>query len=95
MIEAGITWAPTKWKNMGSVLSKSEENFNQFIGSDVQYPDDALFTQPLEAEIWNQVRRMCFLRLRVSATGLSLATMLMDQTNQLKMAIDQELRDME
>jgi len=38
---------------------------------------------------------MCFLRLRVSGTGLSLSTMLMDQTNQLKSAIDEQLRDME
>jgi hypothetical protein len=94
-IDAGITWAPTSWKDMGAVLRKSEENFHQFLGPDIPYPDDALFAQPLEAEIWNRVRRMCFLRLRVSSTGLSLTTQLMEQTNQLKLTIDQALRDME
>lgn len=62
-------------------------------GPDIPFPDDALFEQPLDAEIWNEVRRMCFLRLRVSSTGLSLSERLMEQTNQLKLAIEEELRN--
>ena len=52
------------------------------------------FEKPLAAEIW-EVRRMCFLRLRVSSTGLSLSKTLMDQTNQLKLAIEEELSNIE
>ena len=42
----------------------------------------------------NRRTEQVYLGLRVSGTGLSLATKLMDQTNQLKMAIEQELRDL-
>ena len=95
MIDAGVTWVPTNWRAMGSVLTQSQESFDQFLGPDIPYPDDALFKVPLDSEIWNEVRRMCFLRLRVSSTGLSLSNTLMEQTDQLKLAIEEELRSNE
>ena len=41
----------------------------------------------------NRRTEQVYLGLRFSSTGLSLATMLMDRTNKLKMSIDQELLD--
>lgn len=93
-MEAGITWAPTRWRDLGAALSKAEDFYREFLGPGIAYPTDAIFAQPADAEIWNEIRRMCFLRLRVSAVGLSLATTLIDKTEQLKLAIDEELRDL-
>lgn len=93
-MEAGITWAPTRWRELGPALSKAEDFYGNFLGPGIAYPTDAVFTQPADAEVWNDIRRMCFLRLRVSAVGLSLATTLMDKTEQMKSAIDEELRDL-
>lgn len=92
-MEAGITWAPTQWRDLGATLSKAEDFYGEFLGPGIAYPTDAVFAQPADAEIWNEIRRMCFLRLRVSAVGLSLATTLIDKTEQLKLAIDEELHD--
>lgn len=92
-MEAGITWAPTQWRDLGATLSKAEGFYREFLGPGIEYPADAVFAQPADAEFWNEIRRMCFLRLRVSAVGLSLATTLIDKTEQLKLAIDEELRD--
>ena len=92
--EAGITWAPTNWHDMGATLRKADGYYREILGPDIGYPSDALLAQPADAEIWNEIRRMCFLRLRVSAVGLSLATTLIDKTEQLKLAIEEELRDL-
>ena len=93
-MEAGITWAPARWRELGPALSKAEDFYRDFLGPGIAYPTDAVFTQPANAEFWNDIRRMCFLRLRVSAVGLSLATTLMDKTEQMKSAIEEELRDL-
>ena len=93
-MKAGITWAPTRWRDLSATLSKAEDFYQEFLGPDIAYPTDAVFAQPTDAEIWNEIRRMCVLRLRVSAVGLSLATALIDKTNQLKLAIEEELRDL-
>ena len=93
-MKAGITWAPTRWHDLGATLSKAEDFYEKFLGPGIAYPADAVFAQPADAEIWNEIRRMCFLRLRVSAVGLSLATTLIDKTEQLKLAIEEELRDL-
>jgi len=90
-MNAGITWAPTHWQDMGAKLNKAEGYYREILGPDIAYPTDAILAQPADAEIWNQIRRMCFLRLRVSATGLSSATTLIDKTEQLKSAIYEEL----
>jgi len=91
MLDGGITWAPTDWHDMGAVLSKADGYYREFLGPEIAYPTDAILAQPADAEFWNQIRRMCFLRLRVSATGLSLADTLIEQTEQLKSAIGEEL----
>jgi hypothetical protein len=93
MLNGGITWAPTHWHEMGPILSRADGFYREFLGPGIAYPTDAILAQPADAEFWNQIRRMCFLRLRVSATGLSLAETLIEQTEQLRSAIDEELRN--
>lgn len=94
MRDAGITWAPSSWRDLGPGLSKAEDFYSEFLGTEIAFPTDAVFTQPADAEIWNEIRRMCFLRLRVSTVGLSLATILMETTEQLKLTIDAELLEL-
>ncbi|HKJ16346.1 MAG TPA: hypothetical protein VJ984_03220 [Xanthomonadales bacterium] len=95
MRDAGITWVPNNWRDQGpGLLSKAEDFYSEFLGTEIAYPTDAVFRQPADAEIWNEIRRMCFLRLRVSTVGLSLATILMETTEQLKLTIDAELLEL-
>jgi hypothetical protein len=94
LMDAGISWAPTNWKDekMGRVLSDAEDIYSQFVDPAVTYPVDRVLIQAPDAEIWNQVRRMCFLRLRVSSSGLSQARALIVSAGQLKKTIEDELR---
>jgi len=92
--EAGITWTPTQWSELSAELGKAEDFYREFLGPDIAYPTDVVFMQPADEEVWNDIRRMCFLRLRVSSVGLSLATTLIDKTEQLKFMIDEELHDL-
>jgi hypothetical protein len=92
--EAGITWTPTQWSELSAELGKAEDFYREFLGPDIAYPTDVVFMQPADEEVWNDIRRMCVLRLRVSSVGLSLATTLIDKTEQLKFMIDEELHDL-
>ena len=93
-MEAGITWTPTQWRDLSAELGKAEDFYREFLGPDIAYPTDAVFMQPADEEVWNDIRRMCFLRLRVSSVGLSLATTLIDKAERLKFVIDEELHDL-
>ncbi len=93
--EVGITWAPTNWRELelNTLLSDADVVYREFLVSDIAYPVDAVLAQPAEAEIWNKIRRMCFVRLRVSAVGIASAATLIDKTETLKLMIDEELRE--
>jgi hypothetical protein len=97
LMDAGISWAPTNWRDekMGRVLSDAEDIYNEFVDPTVTYPVDQVLIQAPDAEIWNQVRRMCFLRLRVSSSGLSQARALIVSAGQLKKTIEDELRTLQ
>ena len=91
----GMTWTPTRWRELSASMRSAEEFYAGFLGPEIAYPTDVVFAQPADAETWNEIRRMCFLRLRITAIGLSFATNLIDKTEQLKSLIDAEMRDLD
>jgi len=91
LIEAGITWVPANWQGLDFTLSDADRRYYEMVGPDVVYPVDSIMTLPAESKLWDDIRRMCVLRVRVSGIGQSLAAQLIDESKQLKADIDQEL----
>ncbi|MCH5374532.1 MAG: hypothetical protein JJ992_11185, partial [Planctomycetes bacterium] len=91
VVESGITWEPGNWQNLDATLSEGARRYYEIVGPDIVYPVDSIITEPAESKLWDDIRRMCILRVRVSSIGLSLAAELVDESRKLKIAIDQEL----
>ena len=91
LIEAKITWAPANWQSLDSSIGEADRLFFEMVGPNIVYPVDSIMALPPESKLWDDIRRMCILRVRVSAVGQSLANQLVDESKQLKVAIDQEL----
>ncbi len=91
LIEAEITWAPANWQSLDSAMGEADGLFFELVGPNIVYPVDSIMTLPAGSKLWDDIRRMCVLRVRVSAVGQSLASRLIDESKQLRVAIDQEL----
>ena len=93
LVEAGITWVPANWQSLNATMREAEGYYFEIVGPDIVYPVDSIMTQPAGSKIWDDIRRMCILRVRVSAIGQSLAAQLAEESKELKVAIDRELLD--
>jgi len=91
LLESGITWVPANWQDLDFTLSEADRRYYEMVGPDIVYPVDSIVTLPAESGLWDDIRRMCVLRVRVSSIGQSLAAQLIDESKQLKATIDQEL----
>lgn len=91
LTEAGITWVPANWQSLNTTMREAEAYYFETVGPDIDYPIDSIMTLPAGSKLWDDIRRMCILRIRVSAIGQSLAAQLVEESKELKGAIDREL----
>ena len=92
VMRAGITaLKPPEWKEMSLSLNRANAIVYERLGADFLLPKDSVLAAAAEAESWNDIRRNVLFRMRIAATGQSLAESTVTLTDEITAAIAAEL----
>jgi hypothetical protein len=75
-----------------ATLNRSNAIVYERLGTAFTLPEDRVLSEPAESDSWNDIRRNVLFRIRIAATGQSLAESTVDQTTDIASAIAAELR---
>lgn len=82
---------PRESKSVTAALNRSTAIVYERLGPSVSLPDDRVLSEPAESDSWNDIRRNVLFRIRIAATGQSLAENTVEETKDIANAITAEL----